>query len=122
MTSRRVERTKDQVRDEISNLLLFKTKDPRLQKVSVTRVEMSADLKRARVKYSVYDSSVDRGVIQTLLEKASGFFRREIGGALRMKYVPEIIFEFDQSLEYSQHMSTVIDGLDIKAEDEQESD
>lgn len=108
MTSRRVARAQDLIREEVSRLLLFKLKDPRLQAVSVTAVRMSADLHQAVIAYSVFDDNADRDRIQAGLEKASGFIRREIGRAVRMKFVPEIRFEFDRSLEYAQHMERVL--------------
>lgn len=111
MASRRLERAQDLIKEEISRLLLFKVKDPRLRVVSVTRVRMTGDLRRATVMYSIYDDQADRAAIQACLEKATGFMRREVGRILEMKFTPEILFEFDPSLEYAQHLDQLLGQL-----------
>lgn len=111
VTSRRVARVQDRVREEISRLLLFKVKDPRLRAVTVTSVRMTADLKQAMVHYGVFDDEIERGEVQRGLERATGFIRREVGRALGLKFVPQIGFEFDRSLEYAQHMEQVFKRL-----------
>lgn len=110
-TSRRVARVQDELKKEVSRLLLLKTKDPRLGSVSVTAVKMTPDLKRARVYYSLYDPEADREEVGRSLARATGFFRREVGRALGLKFTPEIIFELDQSLEYAEHIERVLQGL-----------
>jgi len=116
MTTRRVSRVRDMVREEISRLLLYKIKDPRLDSVSVTRVSLTPDLKQAVVYYSVFDDNIDREEVQRGLEKASGFFRREFGRKVRLKFVPKINFEFDRSLEYAQDMDRLLSNLCRKSE------
>lgn len=118
MTSRRVARVQDMVREEVSRLLLFKAKDPRLSGVTVTSVRMTADLKKATVFYGVFDDRVDREGVRRGLEKAAGFFRREVGRAIGLKFAPEIDFEFDRSLEYAQHMEQVFKNLKESTGDE----
>ncbi len=115
MPGRRIKRAQDLIREEVSRLLLFKAKDPRLKSVSVTQVEMTADLRRAMVYYSIFNDQADRGEIQALLDKAAGFFRREISRAVELKYVPEIRFEFDKSIEYAQHMDQVFSHINSAA-------
>lgn len=118
MTTKRVAKIQDLIKEEVSRLLLFKVKDPRLQTVSVTRVKITPDLKRAVVFYSVFDDQADRGRIQSGLERATGFFRTEVGRVAGLKFVPEIVFEFDRSLEYAQHMDRLLSGLGKTADDE----
>ena len=108
MTARRVARAQDLIREEVSKLLLFKLKDPRLSSVSVTEVKMTADLRHALIRYSSYDEAADRKAIQKSLEQAAGFIRREIGRVVNLKFVPEIQFEFDRSMEYAQHMDKIL--------------
>ena len=109
--SRRVDRAQDLVREEVSRLLLYRIKDPRLAGISVTGVKMTADLRQALIFYSHYDDQCDRKAMQQGLERAAGFIRREIGRAVALKYVPEIKFEFDDSLQYAQHMEKVLQDL-----------
>ncbi|MBF0527938.1 MAG: 30S ribosome-binding factor RbfA [Deltaproteobacteria bacterium] len=109
--TRRVERVQDLVKEEVSRLLLFKIKNQSLKTLSITRVKMTPDLKQARIYYSVFDDQADRALIQEYLVKASGFFRREIGRNLELRFVPEVFFEFDNSLEYAQHMDRLLTDL-----------
>ncbi|MDY6851988.1 MAG: 30S ribosome-binding factor RbfA [Thermodesulfobacteriota bacterium] len=111
MTTRRVSRVRDMLREEVARLLLYKIKDPRLSSVSVTRVSLTPDLKRAVVYYSLFDDNVDRKEVQSGLEKASGFFRREFGRKASLKFVPKIDFKFDRSLEYAQDMDRLLSRL-----------
>jgi ribosome-binding factor A len=108
MTGRRVERVQDLIREEISRLLLYKVKDPRLSSVNITGIKMTGDLKKAVLYYSILDDSLDRGQVQESLVKASGFFRREIGRVIRLKFVPEIGFQFDKSLDYALHIEKLL--------------
>ncbi|MBW1709011.1 MAG: 30S ribosome-binding factor RbfA [Deltaproteobacteria bacterium] len=111
MSTRRVARVQGLIMEEISHLLLAKAKDPRLRMITVTKVEVSPDLKRARVYYSFFGQDVNRASVKRTLEGSAGFFRREIGRKVDLKFTPEIIFQFDESLEYSQHMDEVFKRL-----------
>ena len=111
MTGRRVARVQDLLKEEVSNLLLFKVRDPRLRSVSITGVRMSPDLKRAVISYCFFDEEATREGVEAGLSSASGFFRREVGRSLGLKFVPELVFRFDQSLEYAQHMDQLLRSI-----------
>ena len=97
--------------EEISRLLLLKAKDPRLKDVTITGVELTPDLKKARVYYNIFNEDADLKEIAKVLEKSSSFFRREVGRCAGLRYVPEIIFKFDQSQEYGRHMDEILRRL-----------
>ncbi len=99
-----------QVMRTLSELLRFEVKDPRLQDVSLTAVDLSRDLSVARVYYSLLnpDDSVEGA--QEGLEKAAGFLRRKLGGALKVRHVPELRFAHDDSAEHGMKISELIDG------------
>jgi len=122
VTKKRVARVQELIQKEISELLLFKVKDPRLSAVSITKVKMSPDLRRAVVFYSVFEDDLNREDVQRGLESAAGFFRREVGRAVSLKFVPEIIFQFDRGLEYAQHIDQVLKNLTDPQGPEAESD
>jgi len=122
MSTRRVARVQEMIMEEISRLLLSKAKDPRLRPVTVTRVTLSPDLKRARVFYSLFGQDINRKAVKQTLEWSASFFRREVGRKIDLKFVPEIIFEFDESLEYSQHMDEVFRRLHEKEALKQDED
>ena len=116
MSSRRVQRMQELILEVLSELIVLKVKDPRLQSLSLTGVRITPDLKKAMVTYSLYDDTADKAAAQKSLEGAAGFFRREIGSKLEIKHTPEIRFEFDRNMEYAQHMAKVL--KDLKPESE----
>jgi ribosome-binding factor A len=121
MSQRRLEKMSELLRETIADLLLRKSKDPRLKEVNVTGVKVTADLKKAVVHYSVLGGDEAKAEAKKALDKAAGFVRAAVGENLRLKYSPEIKFEFDRNLEYAQHMNEVLNQL---AEDrpDQEAD
>ena len=112
MASRRVNRVEGQVMAEISKLLLVKANDPRLKSVNLTEVKASPDLKRATVYFGIFGDAAGRQEAEAALKGSAGFFRRELGKALELKFVPEIIFRWDESLEHSQHMDEVFKQIE----------
>ncbi|MDR1920149.1 MAG: 30S ribosome-binding factor RbfA [Candidatus Adiutrix sp.] len=111
MSQRRLEKMNELLKEAIADLLLRKSKDPRLKAVSVTGVKVTADLKKAVVHYSVLGGENEKAAIKKALIKASGFVRAAMGEHLQLKYTPEINFEFDRNLEYAQHMNELLNGL-----------
>ena len=110
----RIDKVNAQVKREISNMLLMgDIKDPRLKFVSITEVEVSKDLRHARVKFSVLENdpkNVER--VQEGLESARGLVRKLIGERVRMRFTPEINFIYDRTLEYSDKIDRAL--ADIK--------
>lgn len=92
---------------ELSNLLLLKANDPRLKNLTLTEVKMSPDLKRANVYFGFFNRDLNSEEAEKALKGSAGFFRKQIGDSLELKYVPEIIFHPDRSLEHSQRMEEI---------------
>jgi len=111
VASPRQRRVGDQIQKEISNLLLREIKDPRIGFVTLTAVEVSGDLRIAKVFYTVLGDQSKRGETQRGLEKATPFMRRELGKRLRLRFAPELLFRFDTSLEYGNRIDTLLKEL-----------
>ena len=105
----RNQRLGNQVLRTLNELLRFETKDPRLQGVSMTAVELSRDLSVARVYYSTLEPDADPVPVQQGLEKAAGFLRAKLGQAIKVRHVPELRFEHDDSAAEGQRLSDLID-------------
>ncbi len=121
MPSNKLARTNDDIQYVLSKLLR-EVKDPRVQQgmISVTRVETTGDLRYSKVWLSVMGMS-DEKEFKKGVKSASGWLRHELGSSLALRYTPELVFEIDHSIEYGAHISSVINSLDIKHdEDEQE--
>lgn len=106
--SRRADRLGGQIRDEIAQMVASDLKDPRLGFVTVTRVELTSDLRYARVYVGILGDKGDGGESLEVLRRASGFVRREIGKRLRVRFSPEIDFRYDRGLEATDRVARVL--------------
>jgi len=108
----RIERVNSLIRQEISQLLQRQVKDPRLGTfITVTEVSTSADLKHAKVFVSCIGSKEGKQETLSVLAAASGFFRSELAGRLKLRYIPELSFHWDDSIERGDHLLRLIDGV-----------
>jgi len=96
------------MRGEISEILLKELKDPRIGFVTITKVAVTDDLRQAKVYYSVFGGEKEKGDSFQGLESATGYIKRELGRRMRLKYMPEITFLFDDSLEYGAHIEELL--------------
>lgn len=97
MNTRRQRRIADLLHREISELLEKRVNDPRLQGITVTGVEMTADLRLARIYVTSLGTAEEQRAMLLALRHAGGFLRREIGERVDLRYVPEITFFLDNS-------------------------
>ena len=99
------------IQREVSEMLVKSIKDPRIGFVTITRVAVSEDCRFAKVYYSVAGTLTERENSGKGLDSAKGYIRRELGHRLQLRYTPEIVFEFDPSIEYAIHMEEVIRNI-----------
>jgi ribosome-binding factor A len=111
MANNRLARTNDDIQRVLSELLR-NVKDPRVQQgmISITRVETTGDLRYAKVWISVYGLKNEKE-LRRGLKSASPWLRRELAGAMTLRYTPELVFELDHSIEYGAHISSMIRDL-----------
>ncbi|HEY8450178.1 MAG TPA: 30S ribosome-binding factor RbfA [Bacillota bacterium] len=107
----RQQRVAEAVRAELSELLQKELKDPRLGFASVVQVEMSRDLRHAKIYVSVYGSDQERADTLAALEKASGFLRRELTRRLRLRYAPQLVFIADDSIRHGARINELLKQL-----------
>ena len=104
----RIEKLQELIKQEMSKMLLKELKDPRIGFVTVTDVEMTGDLREAKIFVSVMG---DEEQVKNSLEglnSALGFVRREIGQRVRLRFTPEISFALDTSLDYGDHIQKLL--------------
>ena len=107
----RPDRIGDQIRAEISELLVREVHDPGIGFVTITAVQVTADLQLARVYYSALgDATVRRNSGKALL-RAAPFLRRQIGRRLRLRRVPELQFIFDESIEGQERIERLLQEI-----------
>jgi ribosome-binding factor A len=111
MAKHRSSRLAETLKEEISMLIREDMKDPRIGFVTVTSVEVADDLGHAKVYVSVLgDAQKGKDSIEAL-KRASGFFRSEIGKRVRLRHVPEIVFNYDTSIEHGAHIAQLLKGV-----------
>ena len=120
MANNRIARTNDDIQRVLSELLR-NVKDPRVQQgmISVTRVETTGDLRYAKVWISVYGLQNEKE-LRRGLKSASPWLRRELAGAMTLRYTPELIFELDHSIEYGAHINQVLESLNIRHDEDED--
>jgi len=113
----RPSRVADAIQKEISQMILQELKDPRIGFVTVTRIEVTRDLRLARVFYSVMGDPAAQETSQKALETAKGFIRKQLGRRLRLRYTPELQFRLDDSVERSMKITNILDRLKGESKD-----
>lgn len=109
---KRTERVNDQIRMEIADILALKVKDPRIGFVTVTSVDITADLRLARVYVTFLESgeTAEKKGLEGL-RKAAPFIRGELGRRVRIRYTPELVFIVDHSIEEAERVVKILDEL-----------
>jgi ribosome-binding factor A len=113
---KRSERVGDLIREEVADLIMYKLKDPRIGFVTVTGVEMTADLKLARVFVSIMKEE-ERELTLEILNSSKNFIRSNLSKRLRMKFIPAIEFRLDTSVEYGFKIDRLLKEIKDKDED-----
>jgi ribosome-binding factor A len=112
MASHRPDRVGDQIRQELSELLSRgAVHDPGIGFITLTRVKVSADLQVARVYYTTLGDPKARRETAKALERATPFFRRHVGGRLQLRRVPELQFQFDESVAHQDRVEQILREL-----------
>jgi ribosome-binding factor A len=106
--SRRTERLAEELREEVALLIASELKDPRIGFVTVTRVEVTPDLRTARIYVGVLGTEKQRTTSLAGLKQGAGFLRRALGRTLRLRYTPELLFQYDEGLEASDRVAKLL--------------
>ncbi len=114
--SQRCQRIGDQLRGEISNMLIREIKDPRIGFVTVLDVEVAPDLSHASVFFTVYGSDEERENTSAGLESTAGYLRRELGRRLHLKRIPELHFRFDDTTLKGEHLEGIFSKIHNEGE------
>ncbi|MCH5297536.1 MAG: 30S ribosome-binding factor RbfA [Ruminococcus sp.] len=122
MSGHRIERTTEDIKRELT-AIFRELKDPRVQNtfLSIVRVEVTNDLSYCTVQVSAIEGLDKAKEAVKGLKSAAGFIRRELGHRLKLRHVPELLFNATDSIEYSANISRILGSLDI-SEDEEEND
>jgi len=123
MQFERADRVAEEIKKEISDIIQHELKDPRIcaELISIVKVNMSRDLRHAKVFVSIFDKNKEN-ITSTMkaLENAKPYIRREISRRINLRFSPEILFELDDSIEYGARISQILHQLNIAKNEEEE--
>lgn len=108
LTGKRSEKVGEQILRIIADLLMEKVRDPRTEGVTLTGVSLSNDLKQARVFFSVIGEQKEINNALSGLESAKGYIKKQMGLRSSLRYVPDIIFEYDSTLETGDRIEKLL--------------
>ena len=109
--SRRTERLAEEVREEVARIVGRELKDPRIGFVTVTRVDLTPDLRTAHVHVGILGGAPDREKTLTGLRQAAGFVRRELGRRIHVRHTPEVAFHYDEGLDATERVARLLDEV-----------
>lgn len=108
MAGHRSERVGERIHQEISIMLAREVSDPRLVGVTVTRVEMTGDLRLAKVYVSAPDDAAEEKQLKEALQRAAHYFRKQLAANMDLRYTPELRFYIDHSIQQGERFLQVL--------------
>ena len=123
MKFERTSRISEEIKKSLSQIIMNELKDPGITgMISITQVETTKDLSYSKVYISVFGSEEQKKSSLNALKKSSGFMKRELGRMVKLRKIPELIFELDNSVEYGMHMNEVLSKISHKKEDNNDNE
>ena len=119
----RVERVSEQIRADVADILQHDIKDPRASRATCTRVQVSTDLRHARVYISVLGDKEEQEDTFNALQRAAGFVRWQLSRRLVLRNSPEIVFVYDPAVEYGIRLESLLkESRAMLSEEEEQGD
>jgi ribosome-binding factor A len=104
----RADRVSGLIQEVLSNLLKKDIHDPRLKMVTITNVKMSRDLRLARIYFSIYGDNSKAEAAAKGFESARGFIKRSLAHKLSLRYMPDLVFFYDESFDYGSQIDELL--------------
>lgn len=108
MSGQRSERVAELIQKEVAYIIQRKVRDPRLVGITITAVRMSRDLKRATVFYCDTLGRHERTEVDAAFERARSFIKRELAGRVYLRYLPDLVFVYDDSFDYGEKIDLLL--------------
>lgn len=118
----RADRVSGLIQEILSDLLTRDIHDPRLKMATITNVKMSADLKMARIYFSIYGGGSKAEDAARGFKSARGFIKRNLAPRLGLRYMPDLVFFYDESFDYGSHIDTLLKKLTAENGRDNQSD
>lgn len=111
MAKIRVGRVGEQIKKELSQIIQSELKDPRIGFITVTGVDVTNDFSQAKVFLSVLGTGEQKEETLKALTRSTGFIRSELGKRIRMRKIPELLFKFDESIDYGSKIQGLLQQI-----------
>ena len=118
MSTQRSGRVQEALRQEISRIVQGQIKDPRIGFITITKVDLTKDLRYARVYFSVLGEHKDKLLALKGLNSAKGYIKGILSDKIKLRFMPDIEFKIDESLEHTKHIFELLDKLKKERRDE----
>ena len=106
--SKRSEKVAETIHETVSSILARGLNDPRIGFVTIMAVEVTDDLRLARIYFTVIGNEEAKKSSEIGLNSAKGYIRKELGHTLTMRYIPELLFIYDHSQEYGSRIDSIL--------------
>ncbi|QSV45194.1 ribosome-binding factor A [Geobacter benzoatilyticus] len=110
---KRSDKVSEAIHELVSSLIVKGLKDPRIGFMTITGVKVTDDIRHATIFYTVMGGEDERKATAQGLNSAVGFIRKEVGKELRLRFAPEIIFKYDDSIEYGNRIDKLLKEISI---------
>lgn len=117
MSSQRPGRVQEAIRQEISKIVQAEMKDPRIGFITITKVELTDDLRFARIYFSILGEGKDKKLALSGLNSAKGYLKGLLADRIKLRYMPDIAFAIDESLEHTKHIYDILDQIKKERKD-----
>ena len=111
MSTQRPGRVQEALRQEISKIVQGEMKDPRIGFITITQVDLTKDLRYARIYFSILGEDKDKKLALRGLNNAKGYIKGLVADRIKLRYMPEIAFAIDESLEHTKHIYDILDQI-----------
>ena len=121
MVNYRNGRINEEIKKEVSNTIQNKIKDPRLSAmVSVTKVDTTKDLSYTKVYVSIFGNELAKKETIQALKSSTGLMRKEIGSHVKLRHVPQVIIEVDETIEHAIHLEGIFHQIKEQEKNQEE--
>jgi len=111
MSSQRPGRVQEAIRQEVSRIVHSEMKDPRIGFITITKVELAKDLRYARIYFSILGEDKDKKLALKGLNSAKGYIKGLLADRISLRFMPDIVFVIDESMEHAKHIYGIIEKL-----------
>jgi ribosome-binding factor A len=121
MSSQRPGRVQEAIRQEASKIIQVEMRDPRIGFITVTKVDLTDDLRYARIYFSILGEKKDKRKALAGLNSAKGYIKGLLADRIKLRFMPEIAFAIDESLEHTKHIYDILDQIKKEKRDAEDN-